>query len=223
MATSKIFPTRISDFDVYIQSVVPYINDNAATLVVSTTNVSALAGLKKQWDITYPAAANKTTSTTTLRTQRDSLVIQFKTLLRVIYDDIPRSVLTQTDRDTLNLKQRDGVATRYTATDYYPTLSIDKMIHLMHTLRFKNPTDPASRKMPKGQKIILQWAITPPPLATTAATAPLFNNEKNITKALTDIRFDASDAGSTVSYQCCYESTRGDRGPMSSVLTAVIA
>jgi hypothetical protein len=223
MSNHRIFPDGNNNFNEYLQIVAPYLNANSARLKVSSANLTKLNDLKKQWDEIFPLTAAKTSGTHTLRTSRDELKIDLKKLLKSVYLDVPRSLLSQTDRDTFNMKARSSSLVRSTATDYAPSPSVEKIIHGLHTLRIKNPADPSLRRMPKGQKIFLAWCIVPAGNNIPAEANLVFTHFKNVTRHLVNIHFNESDTGSTAFYTCCYENTRGERGPMSAIIKAVIA
>lgn len=129
-----IFPNRFADSNSYFNTVVAYLNNNDARLQISTTNLDMLnllytnptAPLDEQgWTELWLLHNNDATATklvTTLLYQRlkaQAIDAPFgmENQLRLIYGDIPQSLLIQTDRSTLNLKQRKTTRSRhYTAT-----------------------------------------------------------------------------------------------------------
>ena len=107
------FPTKDGDRNTYYNTAIAYIAvpANKARLGVSDDRVTSAQDLLTQWNTTYPLAKNPATSTKTLIQDKDGLINDIEDALREIYGDIPASVLTTTDRNTLNLKERDAITT----------------------------------------------------------------------------------------------------------------
>jgi len=129
-------------------------------------------------------------------------------------------LVTDAQKVDLGVTVRDTVPTRINAVDFAPRLFIDKISGGMHTLRFRNPEEPAGKKMPKGQKIILRTAVGE---ADIPENEIIWSGIKTVTRFLYDVHYTAGDKGKTAYYSACYESTRGEHGPWSDVINAIIA
>ena len=110
-----IFPTKDPEFSVHINTAIPYLDTNKTRLGVSSANNTTLNGLHNEpaggtgWLQVFPLSQNNATRTTTITKDKNTLRRQIEALMRTIFNDIPESVLTQLDRDTLNLKKRDTI------------------------------------------------------------------------------------------------------------------
>jgi hypothetical protein len=91
----------------------------------------------------------------------------------------------------------------------------------VHTLRVRNPEDPESKKMPKGQRIILRTAVGAADIPESEI--PWSQDRIVVTRFLHDVSYTAADKGKTAYYNACYESTRGEHGPWSDVIDAIVA
>lgn len=117
MAKAK-FPTTLEEVNSYYTLSVPYLDTNKARLNVSDPNIDAVkllfddAGTGNGWKQLWALTVNKATATEPLRKQRNKLRKVITAKLRVIYDDIPESSLTETDRSTLHLFKRDDKPTK---------------------------------------------------------------------------------------------------------------
>jgi hypothetical protein len=105
MATG-IFPKRDADFNTYFGTALSYLNTHAVRLQVAAGNLTDLGAIKVDWDVKFPLTQSSNTSTTTLVEEKNELRDDAEELLRKIYGDIPQSLLTLSDRNTLNLKER---------------------------------------------------------------------------------------------------------------------
>lgn len=114
MATRGIFPTKDADFNDYFGIVYTYLTDpaNMVRFMISGTNITALNTFKTDWDILYPKSQSTNTATKTIIDNKIEMRDDIEKLLRDIYGDIPNSVLTTGDRNTLNLKEPKPASAR---------------------------------------------------------------------------------------------------------------
>ena len=108
----SLFPTKDADFNDYFGIAAPYLNTNAGRLVISPGNLALLATLSGQWAMLYPASQSTNTATKSIIDDKIILRDDIEELLRDIYDDIPKSVLTTGDRNTLNLHEAKPASAR---------------------------------------------------------------------------------------------------------------
>ena len=145
----------------------------------------------------------------------NDVMAQFIVLLRTIYHDIPESLLTVNDRNTLNLKKRDIEPSPIEIVNYAPNAILNSAHHLVHNLRFSDPTTPDSKKMPYGHKVEVQMAYK-------TAVAPVWAKIGIATRFLFTVNFIDADLAKTVLYRFRYINTRGKQGNWSEILQAVV-
>ena len=108
------FPTKDAEFSNYIILAIAYLVTHQVRLSVSDTNKDALlallgdTGTAGTWLDVFPKSQTRATRTGTVIDDKNDLRDQIEDLLRAVYDDIPKSALTNDDRNTLNLKKRDS-------------------------------------------------------------------------------------------------------------------
>jgi len=105
------FPTRDTERNDYYNRAIPYVDAEKVRLTVDPAKAADAVALLVTWNLVYPKAKDPNLSTKTLRDQKDDLIVEIENLLRVIYNDIPGSLLTDADRNTLNLPRRDTIST----------------------------------------------------------------------------------------------------------------
>jgi len=130
-------------------------------------------------------------------------------------------LVTDAKKVDLGVTVPDTEPTRIDAPGFAPQLVVDKISGGMHTLRFSNPEDPDSKKMPYGQKIILRTAVSTADIPESEI--PWNQDQITVTRYLHDISYTLDDKGKTAYYNACYESTRGERGPWSDIIDAIVA
>lgn len=118
-----IFPTQDSKFNEYLNGVVPLLTTDATRLGVSAARVTELGTRKSAWDTIYPLASNDSTSTKVNVAEKNTQRDGFIAFLRLIYKDIPQSVLTENDRTVLHLYERDPHTARTRILDR-PVMSL---------------------------------------------------------------------------------------------------
>ena len=139
MSTHGTFPTTQEELNIYFGLVIPYLNvpENTARFMISATNLANLNTLYSNPNVPPVTApdnlgyvelwalhSNPSTTNTVINNLLNKKIRQhlltdpagLENVLRVIYNDIPKSVLTATDRTTLNLPLRKAKTTHHVAT-----------------------------------------------------------------------------------------------------------
>ena len=159
------FPSKDADFNDYLVIAVPYLNTHAARLQISTANIAQLNTLysgANGWTAIYTKSQDPNTATSTITADKTTLRGDMEDLLRDIYDDIAESALTEADRQTLKLPERDTTPTHAPVADHAPTVTIDGYTHLQITLRITDPDNPGTQAMPKKQHAEVNVAVGTP-------------------------------------------------------------
>ena len=112
MAVAK-FPIKLGELNIYYNTAVPYLDTHKTRLGVSTSNITTLKNLHDDsvanngWIQVFPLTQSRATSTGTLRDRRNNLRKDITAKLKEIYGDIPKSILTENDRNILHIFVRD--------------------------------------------------------------------------------------------------------------------
>ena len=163
MSDRGIFPSKLADLNNYIATVEPYLIANAVRLGVSSANQSSLTllytnpnvppntlpdtlGWKELWVLYVNPATRLKTITDLVQLRKEAI----KALLRTIYNDIPESKLTPTDRATLNLAVHSDSHTPAPVPANAPDITIDSNEHLSVTLKITDPANPHTQQKPEG-------------------------------------------------------------------------
>lgn len=218
------FPRKNIQFNTHLKGAVQYLNDNSIRLRIDPDNLSNLNDLYNNpttgWKYIYPLASNDGNGTKNARKKRDILRKKIEKLLLEIFGDIPKSVLTVEDRDALRLNLTKKGKTRAPKMKRSPLMTLDKIMHLAHRLRFKNPLTPDSFAMPYKQHIVLECFIGVAGIADKDIT---WGNAQDVTRFLFNKGFTDGDISLTIYYRCCYENTRGERSTWSKVVKSAIS
>ena len=228
MSEHRIFPQPISEFNNYVDTVTPFLNANAARLVISAGYITTLNTLFDQPGVTPPNLgwkqlwviySDESTVTKAIREIIKTRRGQLELHLRKIYNDIPASTLTETDRLTLHLPQRDTNPTPVQPVDFAPVISFDAFKNSMHVLRFQNPETPDSNAMPKGQKIELHYYVGAAGLPDNDVPFTLWGDNG---KHLLRIQYQPNQKGLTAYYRARYKTSTGKVAIFSDVVSEII-
>lgn len=224
MAQAK-FPTTFTELNEYFGTAAPYIDANRSRLSVSTENNDALQLLHDDpatgngWLQVYPLTTNRATSTGALRDKRDNLRTAIVEKLREIYGDMPESVLTEDDRNSLRIFVRDTTPTEIQPVDFAPVLSFEKVSNGIQIVRLQNPETPDSNAMPPNQDAELQSFVGDADLDDNDIP---FAGLQDTGRHLLQVDYLPVAKGRTAYYRARYKTDTGKVGPWSDVQSEII-
>lgn len=230
MSNSRgLFPTKDADFNDYFTNAGPYVVSNSARFLVSPQNLADLSTFIGSWPALYSSSQNQNTVTKTITDNKNQMRDDIEDLLRSIYDDIPNSVLTNDDRNTLNLHEPKPASAR-PVIDTQP----DVIIHAKAGSRMQvenrvesDQTRPSRHTDSDGVEY-RYWLTdtntptTPPtpgsPSSPSSAAAP---TTKFSSKAKFIIQLAETDGGKMLNMQCRWKNIIDDTksGPWSQVVS----
>lgn len=220
MTDKGIFPSKDADFNTYINNVGPYLLANKARLEISDPNLALLGDQITDWNAVFPNSQNEDKRTKTITQKKNSQRKVIENQLRLIYGDIPKSVLNETDRNTLRLRERDSTPTVADVATKAPGIEMDEMVHRQHKLRFLNPFDPDSRQLPRQQRVFLEVGIG---AANIAPKNIAFSRVYVVSRYFKSIPFSEEEVGQTAYYRARFQNTREEQGPPSEIFSAVVS
>jgi len=210
------FPSKEADLNLYFQIAVDYLSTNATRLLVTVPNQDLVSGLLDDWNDFYPKTQNANTKTKTIIQLKDETKVNLMAGLRTIYADIPASIWTLEDRNTLNMPERSTTKTPVPTPTTIPIGQVDTSRRLEHTISFTNE-DGATAK-PFGVHGCQIWYKVGTPAVDPSELSFMFTD----TASPHVHQFNGELAGSNVYYWLRWENTRGETGPWSDVVMATI-
>ena len=202
------FPVKEGDLNTYFGISTNYIKNNKVRLLVSADNDTLLSTLFAAWETRYPLAVNEATSTKTAVYEKDETAIEMKKVLRVIFGDIPSSVLTATDRDTLLIPVSGGAHSNIPLTNSHPNGAVDASKRLQHKLTILD-NDSSKKAHPHGVSACEVWQ-------KIGGDKPLHESELSyVGSTSTDVfytDFTSDSAGLMVYYWVRWVNIRNERG-----------
>ena len=221
MSNAGRFPKKDREFNDYIIAAMIYflIPANKLRLITNEIAFTALSGNYALWGPNWIAINNPATRTTILVRLKTKLIKLLKENCNTIFADIPNSVLTELDRETLLIFARLS-ATYLPAITYAVAMSLESTPHLWAKLKFVNTATPTSKSMPKGNIIFLEYYVGLPELVESAIP---FANGRIVRTYNFTIFFTPEQVGQTCYVRVFYENKMGERSPASSILSFVIS
>jgi hypothetical protein len=207
------FPTKDADFNTHFGTVVAYLNTHSVRLLITAVVLSALGDLKTLWDDLYPKSTNTDTATKSIKDQKRQVRKDIETLLREIYADIPNSVLITSDRNTLNLKERDTTPTARGKINTVPGVIIQARTGRLIDVECRVTGD-STRPSRHPDSDAIEWRCNVAPLADTAPTTPPPGDPTTrvpdapafrtgiVSKAKFTVQLPPEDAGKMADVQC---------------------
>lgn len=210
------FPSKEGEFNTHVNVAVPYLLENRSRLLVSSENQDALSLGLSAWNEIYPLSQNINTRTKTIVENKDAAKSDLIQAMRATYGDIPQSVFTAEDRNTLNLEARSTSRTPAPVPTTRPVGQVNTNNRLEHIISFTDEGGGHAR--PDGARGCQIWYKEGEPVLSikelrflaTDTSSPFLH------------RFDVEDVGKTVHYWLRWENTRGETGPWSNVVSAVV-
>ena len=210
------FPRQESLLSIYFQVVVAYIILNFARLLITPANKTLLTDKYAEWVAIYALATTAATSTKSNVAQKDIIEEEMKVILRGIYGDFPASILTITDRDTMNIPVLGGAHPHVSMGSSTPIGKADGGARLHHVITL---TDSVSNKHahPHGTSACEVWQ-------KIGGTAPVEASELtyigSTSNAVFATDFAGTDAGKPVCYWMRWVNTRNEKGNWSPMFSA---
>ena len=220
MADRHIFPRDIHEFNDYILVCFQRLIAYQGRLFVSDDNLFDLMELMDKWSPNWDSYNDPNKCTKTVNHLKDSLRLLLEKALRTIYKDIPNSAFSPVDRSIFNVKGASlESGHKIYVVLYAPSIAMERVAHLSHTLRFDDPEHPKSGGMPEGHNIFLERYLSEKVLKN--ADIP-FTDGRKVTRELFSIIYTAEDVGKTAYYCAYYENTTGERSVQSYIISAII-
>jgi hypothetical protein len=129
------------------------------------------------------------------------------------------SAVTPADRNALGLTVYDTERTNSTPPTFAPKVTVDSIFHLGHRLRITNPNTPDSQAKP-ADAIGMRVYVYIGTVAPTDISQYAFHGIA--TRWLYTVAFAAGDVGKRTWYIVQYEGMRGQKGPQSTSVDAMI-
>jgi hypothetical protein len=235
MTTQKRFPNKDADFNLFINIVLNYLNlaSNKTRLILTetaqaalTTANSLITTVETGWNSVFPASQNPATDTTATTKAKNTLRGKIEDQFRIIFADIPQSVLTQTDRDTFNMETHSETHTLTPKLQNEPIVAIIERKHLSVTLNITDPAHPGVQAKPDGVSAIEIQSAFLPAGVTSIDGFPKETDFRHLDlsgRSNYDRLYNQDQLKGTDYLRARYISTRKEPGDWSEIVSVVVS
>lgn len=221
MSNSDFIPRSDGDFNLWQGSLMEYVALNLAAWGIPEPEFQTLTSLQTVWTDAFSKASNRQNRTAADVKAKDSARTDFEKATRAFTAEwlSNNSKVTDSDRTRMGLTVKAGTRTAVARPSTSPVGSIDFSVRLQHTINFSDEATPRSKAKPEGVhgcEIYMKVDGDAPKdvsemsyVATDTATPYVVN-------------FDGSKGGKTVYYWLRWVNTRGETGPWSTCVNALV-
>jgi len=214
-------PTTDAGFDTWQESVVSTSETHATEWGIPEATISSLRSKQTAWATAYGKASNKQNRTSADVTEKNDALDDYKKIIRGFVQQwlAVNPKVSDSDRTRMGLNIRSGSRTPIPVPDTYPIGTIDFSIRQQHTITFYDQTAAHSNAKPAGVhgcEIFMK----------ADGEAPKNSDELvylgTCTASPYVVKFDANKIGKTSYYLLRWVNTRGETGPWSTMISAMI-
>ena len=216
MSNPDFVPSAEADFNVFQAGVVSDTQTNASAWGVLPADITALVAFQLIWTNAYAKASNKQNRTAAdVQAKNDARANYEKALRKFIAQWLSNnSKVPDAERQRMGLTIKSGTHTAVSVPSTSPLGTIDFSVRLQHSVYIVDESSPSSKAKPEGVHGCEVWS--------KAGDASDFGYVGVCTRSPYTVSYDGNDAGKTVNYRLRWVNTRGQQGPWSAVVSAMV-
>jgi hypothetical protein len=221
MSSFDFVPRTDADFNIWQTSVISISQTNATAWGIPATEITALTGLQTPWNNTFAKAANKQNRTPAdVKAKKDAHDALEKALRKFVAQWLANNTkVPDSERQRMGLTVKSKTRTASAIPTSCPMGSIDFSTRMQHTISFVDENTPHSKAKPEGVHGCEVWV-------KVGGEAPKDPSEfaylatDTATPFVTS--FNGEHVGKTAWYMLRWVNTRGERGPWSNTISAMV-
>jgi hypothetical protein len=179
-----------------------------------------LASLHNEFAQRLAEAGNAATRTViTIREKNEARAALSKEVRQAVKEFLAHnSAISDSDRGLLGVTVYKASRTPAPVASTYPDFDVDSSVIRRLSIRFYDSGSRAKAK-PAGQHgVEIRWSVLDaPPASIDALTRSSFDTRTPFT-----LSFDENQRGKSVYFCLCWENTRGEKGPWSEIVCAIV-
>ena len=220
MSNSDFIPRPDAEFNVWQGNLILLIDDNAGDWGITAADITALKARQTVWDSSFVRASNKQNRSTADVRAKDDARAPYEKMLRSFIAQwlANNSKVTDSDRDRLDITVKSGTRTPVPVPATSPIGKIDFSTRQQHILHVVDSITNGKAK-PEGVQGCEIWM-------KTGGEAPKEDSDfvyQGIdTKSPFTVSFLVTDIGKIVYYRLRWINKRGQTGPWSSTVSAIV-
>jgi len=218
---SDYIPQNDAEMNVWQENLVEIVETNATAWGIPAENLAVVKSNQSVWMIAYGKASNKQNRTSADVMAKDNAGSDYRKVIRPFVAQwlASNSKVTDSDRTRMGLTVRTGTRTLTPIPATSPIGIIDFSIRLQHSIRFYDAASAHSNAKPAGVHGCEVYM-------KVDGDAPKDVSELTYVGTCTaspyQVKFDGSKVGKHVYYWLRWVNTRGESGPWSITLSAMV-
>ena len=220
-AKRNYIPRSISEFNDWQEQAVIKIQDKAEQWKIPETRMEEIVKKNVKWNNMYSRYSDRSQRSPALIREKDEEMQSYQQLLRSFFSEfiVNNSSISDADRALLGLAPRDRTISPTPIPSTQPVVQIDFSIRLQHRIAFTDSASPTSRAKPAGMHGCQIWI-------KLGGAAPESVKDLQFIATATrtphTLSFNLEDAGQTVYYWLRWVNRRGQTGPWSRPVSAMV-
>ena len=215
-------PTNDAGFNIWQGNDITTISTNANIWDIPPVEITTLLTFQSSWVDSFAKASNRLNRTSAAVTEKDDAREVYQKALRKFFSQyiINNTKISNSDRDRLglNVKSNTRIPTPTPASS--PIASVDFSMHMQHKVYFNDENTQISKAKPFGVHGCEIWVKLGGDAPTNASDLRFLGT---CTRAPYITNFEGTDIGKTAWYWVRWVNTRGQQGPWSNSVTAIVA
>jgi uncharacterized protein YnzC (UPF0291/DUF896 family) len=221
MKSNDFIPTIESQFYTWQGTLLNYMSAHAGLWGITEADWARLSALQSDYLAKYAIAENPATRTSAAilakNKARNAYIKEIRLLVKshITYN----LVVTDEDRKDMGLPIHKTTRTPAQVALTYPEFHIDSGTIRRLIIHFYDQGQKKTKAKPPGQHgAEIRWAISDVPVIDVSE---LLHSSFDTHTPFT-LEFQGHECGKTVYFCLCWENTRGQKGPWSKIISAVI-
>jgi hypothetical protein len=213
-------PFNDAEFDIWQSNLLAIAGDNLTPWGIPASDLDQVKASQATWTDAWAKANNRQNRTAGDVKAKDEAAANLKKAIRLFVAEwlASNSRVADADRTRMGITVKNTARTAVPVPSTSPVASIDFSVRLQHTIHFADETTPRLKAKPAG--------VHGCEIYTKVGDAP--KDVSELVYAGTDTatpfvqKFDGDKTGKTAYYALRWVNTRGESGPWSAIVSAVV-
>ena len=212
-------PKKDANFDVTADGITNKADENRNEWNLDNDWFDSVLDTRNRWKDKYSVYLPEATRTPLITFEKNEARRDFEKPLRLLVKNLQSNPkVTADDLRAMGIALPSGSRTPAPVPATYPEFTPDSSVIRRLTVHFRNAGSDSNAK-PKGvHGAEIRWAVLDTPPAGVATLA----NSSFDTRTPFTLEFDDAQRGKTVYFCLRWENTRGEKGPWSEIVSAIV-
>ena len=220
MSTSYFIPRSDAEFDLWVKVFIACLVTNGARLNLPAEVITELQALLAIWEAKFAVAENPATATKAATREKNEAREALETKVRAVNREylMYNHLLTDADRENMGLPIHKTTHTPVPAPTTIPEFTVDTSVIRNLKINFRDAGSSSKAKPDGVHGAEIRWNIQD---AMPASIDELGHSSFDTHTPFT-LAFDENQRGKSVYFCLRWENAKGDKGPWSEIVKAII-